>query len=242
MTEGKGKCRHGEFDLNEGCPQCMAERREARADDLSIVPLDEVAAVIDPKLVEEPAVAGAPRYIVQVRYGAEATEGRLYSYYSEEPLKVGDLVEAPAKNGPIKARVIAIGITEAEIANFKDAMRTIPAGAVIRELTAAPVLDRMVNLCDTCKYQPEYPVCSPSDVEFGDGVGNDNIIACHKYEIRPELEEMEDGLNQEGLTLVGAEEPVVKTALVTMPGADHEVISYYQLGMSLNLKLNPLKG
>lgn len=29
MTEGKGKCPHGEFDLRTGCPQCIAEKRAA---------------------------------------------------------------------------------------------------------------------------------------------------------------------------------------------------------------------
>lgn len=28
MTEEKGHCKHGEFILREGCPQCMAERRQ----------------------------------------------------------------------------------------------------------------------------------------------------------------------------------------------------------------------
>ena len=34
------------------------------------------------------------------------------------------------------------------------------------------------NLCDSCFDLNGFPHCVPSDVEFGDGTGNDNIIAC----------------------------------------------------------------
>lgn len=39
-----------------------------------------------------------------------------------------------------------------------------------------------VNLCDSCIHT--YPDCPAfgDDVVFGDGVGNDNICACSKYE------------------------------------------------------------
>jgi len=40
---------------------------------------------------------------------------------------------------------------------------------------------RKINLCDTCVHYPDYPYCS-DDVEFGDGVGNDNVYKCGKYE------------------------------------------------------------
>jgi len=29
MTEGKGRCPHGEFELIEGCAHCVAERRQS---------------------------------------------------------------------------------------------------------------------------------------------------------------------------------------------------------------------
>jgi hypothetical protein len=38
--------------------------------------------------------------------------------------------------------------------------------------------DREENLCDNCPNRKKFPVCCPDDVEFGEGVGNDNIIAC----------------------------------------------------------------
>jgi hypothetical protein len=34
------------------------------------------------------------------------------------------------------------------------------------------------NLCDTCPKRTDFPQCLSGDVEFGDGLGNDNITAC----------------------------------------------------------------
>ena len=116
MEEGKGTCKHGEFDLMAGCPECIAERQASEAE--------------------------ARRHIVKVRYGAEATEGREYSYYSEEALHLGDLVEVPTKNGLLKARVTATGVDPAEVAAFKDAMKTIRAGSLIAVETPADVPPR----------------------------------------------------------------------------------------------------
>lgn len=41
--------------------------------------------------------------------------------------------------------------------------------------------DSKEHLCDSCLL--EYPDCDADAglIEFGDGVGNDNIIACDKY-------------------------------------------------------------
>ena len=38
--------------------------------------------------------------------------------------------------------------------------------------------DSKENLCDSCKTLGGIPLCIPDDVEFGDGLGNDNVIAC----------------------------------------------------------------
>jgi hypothetical protein len=40
------------------------------------------------------------------------------------------------------------------------------------------------NLCDLCNQQCNFPECLPSieDVEYGDGVGYDNIIYCENYQ------------------------------------------------------------
>lgn len=36
------------------------------------------------------------------------------------------------------------------------------------------------NLCDTCRKC--IADCDAKDIEFGDGVGNDNIVECGEYE------------------------------------------------------------
>ena len=38
--------------------------------------------------------------------------------------------------------------------------------------------DAKENLCDTCPKRKGFPICCPNNVEFGNGIGNDNIIAC----------------------------------------------------------------
>lgn len=42
-----------------------------------------------------------------------------------------------------------------------------------------------IHLCDTCI--GEFPVCNGDEMEFGDGVGNDNIINCDAYERNGEI-------------------------------------------------------
>lgn len=37
------------------------------------------------------------------------------------------------------------------------------------------------NLCDSCGIK-NLPKCIPDDVEFGDGLGGDNIISCQDYD------------------------------------------------------------
>lgn len=43
-------------------------------------------------------------------------------------------------------------------------------------------LNNQVNLCDSCTYT--YPECPSEKYEviFGNGIGNDNICACNKYQ------------------------------------------------------------
>lgn len=42
--------------------------------------------------------------------------------------------------------------------------------------------DRLVNLCDTCV--SNFPDCDTVGMEFGDGVGHDNVIVCFAYTIK----------------------------------------------------------
>jgi hypothetical protein len=119
--------------------------------------------------------------IVKVQYYKEAIKeftGYGYSYYTEETLKVGDIVKVPVKDGELsRARVCNIDCPESEIEKFKDKVKTIPAGSIIKP----EIIDSKINLCDVCIHRKEYPTCESEDVKFGDGIGNDNIIICHNY-------------------------------------------------------------
>jgi hypothetical protein len=49
--------------------------------------------------------------------------------------------------------------------------------------TVTKAKDSKENLCDTCINKSSIPECFPEEgiIEFGDGPGNDNIIACDKH-------------------------------------------------------------
>jgi len=104
--ETKGTCKHGKFDLLTGCSQCIAEREAA-------MPI-----------------------IVKVKYYSE-TSGQLsqreYTYYSSQPLLVGDIVMVPTRDTIAKAQVSTIDVPASEIEQYKDKVKTIPAGSIIPE-------------------------------------------------------------------------------------------------------------
>ncbi len=155
MIEDKGKCPHGEFTLLEGCPQCIAERRTS-----------ELADQVKRNLANDEKVEF---YLVKVQYYSESSGNFSlleYTYYSMDRLAVGDRVIVPVKGRTIKAQVTAIDVPESEIASFKDKVKTIPAGSIV------------------------------------------------KAEVRQEQEEMEAGLNAEGLTLAGGETMTIANSLV----------------------------
>ncbi len=127
-----GHCKHGEFELEEGCSRCIADRRKA-----GIRP--EQDEMEDSLNSEGLALAGADKpHIVKVKYYSEATgelSGREYTYYSIDQLKVGDLLNVPVRNTTGKAKVSAIDIPETEIAAFKDKVKTIPVGSKVEDIT-----------------------------------------------------------------------------------------------------------
>lgn len=119
----KGICKeHGEFILAEGCPQCLAEKQAG--------PGGPGANTYGAK--SEPAAETA---IVKVQYYSETTgelSPREYTYYSADRLTVGDIVIVPVRDRTGKAKVSAVDVPEAEIASFKDKVKIIPAGSVVR--------------------------------------------------------------------------------------------------------------
>jgi len=129
------KCaRHNvEFDPLEGggCPQCIAKAQTAR--DVANAPVSTAMDEYEARLSED--ALQSPLSIVKVQYYSETTgklSEREYSYYTEEPLAVGDIVMVPAKWGDAKAKVSAIDVPCAEIEAFKDKVKTIPAGSIVK--------------------------------------------------------------------------------------------------------------
>ncbi len=114
----EGNCKHGKFLLNQGCPQCIADRMAAEG--------NTEASVAE-------AVKKADRQIVKVKFYGDNNEvkGRGFIYYSEEPLEVGQTVKAPIRGGITSALVVEIGIPESEIEAFKELAQTIPAGSIV---------------------------------------------------------------------------------------------------------------
>lgn len=45
------------------------------------------------------------------------------------------------------------------------------------------------HLCDACGYHPAECIVPISDIEFGDGPGNDNVVSCAGYKDKNSLEE-----------------------------------------------------
>ena len=81
--------------------------------------------------------------IVMVKYEdnycPRVFQGREYSYYTNNKLSVGDLVEAPTKYGFKVAKVTRINVPEAEIEKIKPYMKTI-----IRQIDR----DRYINFAE----------------------------------------------------------------------------------------------
>ena len=43
------------------------------------------------------------------------------------------------------------------------------------------IRDETINLCNDCGNSAHFPDCIPKNVQFGNGFGNDNIIACRNH-------------------------------------------------------------
>jgi len=180
----KGHCKHGEFELTEGCPQCIAERQAAEA--------------------------APPVSIVKVRYIKQETgepTGREYSYFTAEPLGLDFHVKAPTEHGHVEAVVVALDVPEAEVAAFRDRVRTIPAGSImvkpVPELDFGPVetppVAQVASLFDQAPPQVKYNC--PSDCVFGYGPtgpwDNPSDGGCAKEE---ELAELDGEFNEDDTT------------------------------------------
>lgn len=172
--EEKGHCKHGEFILSEGCPQCIAEGRSEG------IPL------------------GAEPFIVKVKYFSETTgelSAREYTYYSADRLSVDDIVIVPVRDSTTKAKISAVDVPEAEIEAFKDKVKTIPSGSV---------------------------------VETDKTVVKDGESFTAKHTLTPEMIEREEPAPPDSIS-----KNKDGTALPEEPGADVEVMGYYEEAQKL---------
>lgn len=58
-----------------------------------------------------------------LRYGEPS--GRDYTYFTPEPVAVGDLVDLEGKQGVVQGVITAVDVPEEEIASFRDRAKTI---------------------------------------------------------------------------------------------------------------------
>jgi hypothetical protein len=70
--------------------------------------------------------------IVKVRY-AHSPEGREYTYFSSDILKVGDKVSVPVKDHEATAIVSQIDVPESEIAKYKDSVKLIAHDSILKD-------------------------------------------------------------------------------------------------------------
>jgi hypothetical protein len=212
-----GHCKHGEFDLLAGCKLCIAERFHLEEQTQETVRRHELSYSHQPTLVK-------------VRYYSAQTGAispREYTYYTAEPLKVGDIVTVPVRDTTGKAQVSAIDVPEMEVAAFKDKVKTIPAGSK----QSMPVdVPSKVNLCDTCSNRSQYPECE-SDVQCGNGLGNDNIIKCGNYQ-GSLAEAVKVAAKAEGVEQIKKKEnwKMSKDLILVDPYTDIEVIRFVAEG------------
>jgi len=130
-----GHCKHGTFDLLEGCPQCIAERKAQNGKEMDAIHRRDAAQSNLYDAEDELENLTAPSLsLVKVRYHSETTgksSDREYTYYTEDALQVGDIVILPVRGTATKAQVSAVNVDESEIAAFADKVKIIPAGSVL---------------------------------------------------------------------------------------------------------------
>lgn len=166
----KGNCKHGEFILTEGCPQCIAEERERREAKVEgeepfkpagDVPFEDHS--LEDAAYEAKRDAAEPEHIVKVRYFSESTgkgSDREYTYFSVDPLKVGHVVQVPVRGDRLqKAVVTAIDVPESVIESYRHMVKTIAS------LSVFPDADPP-NLDQTPPEPEAAPEAEPAQVPF----------------------------------------------------------------------------
>lgn len=92
------------------------------------------------------------KQIVSVRYKSKYGDGyseRNYIYYSEIPLKVGQIINAPTKNGASEAKVSRVNVDESEIpAILRGCLKTITKDDLLLDAERMPQMDNQTTLED----------------------------------------------------------------------------------------------
>ncbi len=194
-----GTCKHGSFSLLDGCKEC----------------------------IEEFAATKRAEQIVKVKYYSDMLEQlseREYTYYSAEPLKVGDIVIVPVRDTTCKAKVSAVDVPEAEIVNFKDKVKTILVGSMITVDAKVPAYTRLST--SDAPLSAGSTTASSIVQEFQTFVideapkaGFDNQIALVK--VKPEEDVLVQAFYKEALgALEYAEARVIVTVDDLLPASD----------------------
>lgn len=130
MESTKGHCKHGEFNLLDGCPKCIAERRDTINKEAHVEAFERMAGSLGINMGTP--TANGPLSIVKVKYYSATTgelSSREYTYFAEEELALGDVVMVPVKDRIGKATVTTVNVPESEIEPFRDKVKTIPKGS-----------------------------------------------------------------------------------------------------------------
>lgn len=85
------------------------------------------------------------------KYGNEYG-GNAYSYYTEVPLVVGQIIKAPTKFGESRARVKAVDIDPSTLnKNVLSFMRTITSSDLLLDADGEPIMDDQQRIDDFFK-------------------------------------------------------------------------------------------
>ncbi len=168
---------------------------------------------MDDVIIDEPIGTSPQLQLVKVKFFSQSTgelAGREYTYFSFEFLKIGDVVNAPAKEGVFKAVVTAIDVPESEIAAYRDKVKIIPAGSVLPESEKyGEIADRQgVEVIDNI----------PS-------IEQERVIITDQMASQPELK-MDDGIQEETVIMEPVEaEPYEMTTAMVRVGQSADELS-----------------
>jgi hypothetical protein len=156
--------------------------------------------------------------IVKVKYFTNGElSAREYTYFSVDPLKVGDIIIVPIRDTTGKAKVSAVDVPEAEIAAFRDKVKTIPSGSIVLPTaTFTMVPDASPETKEALKEMAEKAV--------------DMIKAEHDGFTDPAVQARYEAAIAEELPALGGNQ----TAMLRIaPEKDDKIVALYNEGLNL---------